>query len=375
MFSRTVMLTLASLGVVCTTVQAQERYRFREMDLNNDGVITRDEWRGSNQSFNRHDWNRDGRLSGDEIRIGARQSYDWEQADHDPDWRERNLSYTQQAFTNLDHNRDGRLTANEWHYQMETFHRIDRDRDNVVSREEFLGQDWDDDRDDDFDDLDYNNDGVVSRNEWHGGEREFRELDRNRDGRLSRYEVVGSQESFGKYDEFGNLDFDRNGSLSRGEWHWSNLSFNRADANRDGVVSRREFEQAGGAPGNVGALGQANQSVTVNAQQRWTDTGITVRAGDVLTFQSSGQITLSDNASDTAGPAGAVSRRMAPDAPIFGVFAGALIAKIGEYPPVAIGDQRQVTMPVSGRLSLGVNDDYLLDNRGSFTVTVGVQRR
>ena len=100
-----------------------------------------------------------------------------------------------------------------------------------------------------------------------------------------------------------------------------------------------------------------------------------VRAGDIITFQSSGQITMSDNAQDVAGTAGALSRRMAPDAPISGVFAGALIAKIGVYAPVAIGDQAQITAPVSGQLYLGVNDDYLADNRGEFTVTVGVQRR
>ena len=66
---------------------------------------------------------------------------------------------------------------------------------------------------------------------------------------------------------------------------------------------------------------------------------------------------------------------MAPDAPINGVLAGALIAKIGEYSPIAIGDQTPVTAPVSGRLYLGVNDDHLPDNRGEFTVMVGVQRR
>ena len=84
---------------------------------------------------------------------------------------------------------------------------------------------------------------------------------------------------------------------------------------------------------------------------------------------------MSDNAQDVASPAGSLSRRMAPDAPISGVLAGALIAKIGGYAPVAIGDQTRITAPVSGQLYLGVNDDHLPDNRGEFTVTVGVQRR
>lgn len=42
--------------------------RFRGMDRNGDGVITRDEWRGNDQSFQQHDRNRDGVLSGDEMR-------------------------------------------------------------------------------------------------------------------------------------------------------------------------------------------------------------------------------------------------------------------------------------------------------------------
>jgi len=380
-------LALVTLGwsPLVATAEAQRpagRYRFEEMDRNRDGVITRDEWNGSDQSFNVHDWNRDGRLSGDEIRLGAQRNSNWEEADHNPNWGERNLSWTRSAFQNLDHNRDGRLTANEWHYDMETFRRVDRNRDNAITLSEYLGENQNDDRGDDFDDLDYNNDGFVSRSEWHGGVQEFNWLDRNRDGRLSRFEVAGSQPSFSTYNEFNGLDYDRSGSLSRNEWHWSPQSFNQRDTNRDGVISKQEFETAGGAPGpagdgpgTVGALGQASQSVSVNSQQRWTDTGITVRAGDVLTFQSSGQIQMSDNANDTAGPAGAFSRRTAPDAPISGVFAGALIAKFGEYPPVAIGDQRQITAPVSGRLYLGVNDDHLPDNRGAFNVTIGVQRR
>ena len=49
--------------------QAQSRnnaaMRFQAMDANRDGVITREEWRGNDRSFRNHDWNGDGRLSGD----------------------------------------------------------------------------------------------------------------------------------------------------------------------------------------------------------------------------------------------------------------------------------------------------------------------
>jgi hypothetical protein len=42
--------------------------RVRAMDTDRDGVVTRAEWRGSDQAFRNHDTNRDGVLSGAEVR-------------------------------------------------------------------------------------------------------------------------------------------------------------------------------------------------------------------------------------------------------------------------------------------------------------------
>jgi hypothetical protein len=388
MFSRTLVLTssaaalvvagLASSPVV-TTVEAQgravSRIRFQEMDKNNDGVVTRQEWNGSARSFDVHDWNGDGRLTGEEVRIGGRRNQEWDAVDHAPNWRERSVAWTRAGFANLDHNRDNRITSNEWHFDNETFRRVDINNDNALNLNEFLGEGVDDMRDDRFDDLDYNNNGRVERTEWYGGANEFNRLDANRDGILSRYEVVGSTENTTTYNEFTNLDYDKSGSLERAEWHWSNASFTARDTNRDGRITAAEFQTAGGSPATAGAQAAASQTVRVNSQMRWTDTGINVRAGDTITFNTQGQIQMSDNAADTAGAAGSSSRRMAKDAPISNVIAGALIGQIGAYPPFAVGDQRSIVAPVTGRLYLGVNDDHLPDNRGEFTVQVGVQRR
>jgi hypothetical protein len=385
MRARPLALTLAIAAASLASAQptsgvsaaVQERaagqMRFAFMDVNNDGRITRDEWKGSERSFINHDWNGDGVLSGDEVGVGQQRTTAWDTADHRPNQFERNISWTEAGFLNLDHNRDGRLTTNEWHYDLETFRRIDRNRDNAVSPSEFLGRQWDDDRNDSFDDLDVNNNGRVERSEWHGGLEEFRWLDRNDDGVLSRYEVVGQQASFDKYDEFQGLDYNRNGAIERSEWHWSTQSFAQRDQNGDNVLSRREFEAAGGSPAAPSAGG--TEEVRVDAQRRWTDSGLIVSAGDVVTINVTGEIQMSEDTGDTATPAGSRRGRTAPDAPVLKQLAGGLIAKVDDYPPMFIGSRRSVSSPVSGRLYFGVNDDHLPDNRGAFTVTVSVNPR
>src|SRR5438067_7832135 len=50
---------------------AVQPFRFSNLDLNHDGIISRSEWRGDAASFRAQDWNRDGVLSGDELRLNA----------------------------------------------------------------------------------------------------------------------------------------------------------------------------------------------------------------------------------------------------------------------------------------------------------------
>jgi hypothetical protein len=108
--------------------------------------------------------------------------------------------------------------------------------------------------------------------------------------------------------------------------------------------------------------------------ERWTDTGITIRAGDQLTIEADGTIQMSGNRSDSAGPAGA--RRAAPGALVREAPAGTLIARIGNSEPFPVGARRTIARaPINGRLFLSVNDDYLGDNSGEYRVMVNVDRR
>jgi hypothetical protein len=111
--------------------------------------------------------------------------------------------------------------------------------------------------------------------------------------------------------------------------------------------------------------------LSVPANQRWTATGVFVRAGEMVRFNASGQVRLSGDANDTATPAGSASGRQAANAPLAGTLAGALIGRIGTGQPFGIGNQTQaLRMPAAGQLFLGVNDDELGDNGGEFRVQV-----
>ena len=96
------------------------------------------------------------------------------------------------GFNGLDQNRDNRITAEEWHFDRESFRRADHNRDGVISRSEFLNEDvdQDDDRDDRLVYLDVNRDNRISRDEWHGTRANFDLLDDNRDGRLTPQEFA-----------------------------------------------------------------------------------------------------------------------------------------------------------------------------------------
>jgi hypothetical protein len=157
------------------------------------------------------------------------------------------------------------------------------------------------------------------------------------------------------------MDRDHDGVVTRAEWRGSDQAFRDHDRNGDGVLSGPEVNQE---------VRDDAREVIIRAADRWTSTGIYVREGDMVRIGSSGTVQLSANAADTSSPGGAGSGRRAPDAPMPERPTGGLIARIGDGPPMFVGADPILHANASGLLYLGVNDDYLADNRGEFRVKI-----
>jgi Ca2+-binding EF-hand superfamily protein len=160
------------------------------------------EWRGTDASFKVHDWNGDGVLSGNEVRVGAwRPARGTPPADFDtPDVAHVFGDWTVAGFYRLDHNSDGRVELSEWHFDREAFFRVDHNRDGALTREEAIGAVLT--APDLFTSLDVNGDGVIQSSEWHWSRESFDARDGNRDGRITRDEAAGGR------DRANGLDFN-----------------------------------------------------------------------------------------------------------------------------------------------------------------------
>ena len=237
--------------------------------------------------------------------------------------------------------------------------------------------------------LDRNGDGLVRRNEWPGDDRSFNAHDWNRDGLLSGDEIKEAEraeagrraaddraarsrqatEAIEK--RFTDLDRNRDGRITRDEWNGSRNEFEALDTNSDWVLTRAEMGPP--VPTTDGAVGP--RAVLVQADRRWTDTGIDVRLTDRISFAATGQIRLSSEKTDLSGPEGSSSGRRNPAAPVPQAAAGVLIARIGESEAFDVGTRTApVRAPRNGRLFLGINDDRTADNQGAFRVEVTVER-
>jgi hypothetical protein len=124
--------------------------------------------------------------------------------------------------------------------------------------------------------------------------------------------------------------------------------------------------------GGVGGRppGMRERSVSVGSTAAWNDTGIDLRAGQTIFFEASGNVRWGRDRRD--GPEGESGSPNNPNRPIPNRPAAGLIGKVGGGSDFFfIGDEQgPIRVRSSGRLYLGINDDFLQDNSGSFRVIV-----
>jgi hypothetical protein len=173
----------------------------------------------------------------------------------------------------------------------------------------------------------------------------------------------------------GELISVRNGTIEfeerRGFGSGRSLRLDRDDVLRIELEGTRpsgtgnEF-LSGGRPS-----GMRERQTIVSGDVAWNDSGIDVRAGQTIYFESQGQVRWGRDRRD--GPAGERNSPSNPNRPMGNRNAAALIGKVGngstDY--FFIGDEvGPVRMRSAGRLYLGINDDVLTDNSGNFRVVV-----
>jgi Ca2+-binding EF-hand superfamily protein len=124
-----VLALLTSISVLAQNPQGQPgprrrgglngEKRMKTMDINNDGQISRDEWKGRPEAFNRIDKNGDGSLTQEEFATAARNHAG--------------------RLNQMDTNNDGKISRDEWKGNPKRFDRLDANGDGVITKEEIRG--------------------------------------------------------------------------------------------------------------------------------------------------------------------------------------------------------------------------------------------
>ena len=222
-------LSLAALAVAGTASAQDRDQNFRNRDANNDGVLTQGEYGGHPGNFRSLDTNGDGVLSYEEfVRRHGR----------------RDDSRLADPFTVMDRNRDGVLTMREYTGRDNVFRRMDANDDGLVSRAEYANENQvveDTQEMRRFRALDRNDDARLSRQEARMSNVEFGRLDRNRNGFLSVAEYVFAEGVGTGVSAFDELDHNNDGVISLNEWHADRVTFNRIDRNDDRIITRAEY--------------------------------------------------------------------------------------------------------------------------------------
>jgi hypothetical protein len=159
----------------------------------------------------------------------------------------------------------------------------------------------------------------------------------------------------------GVIEFEERRGTGRGR----RVEINRAD------IVRIEFDTARDPGSSRRPFGLRERTALVNANAPWTDTSVDVRVGQTIYFEANGEIRWGRDRRD--GPGGEKNSPRNPNRPMPNRPAAALIGKIGsdsaDY--FFVGEEQgPIRVRATGRLYLGINDDYFNDNSGTFRVII-----
>ncbi len=206
--------------------------RFKKMDKNGDGFITKDERPKRNKK-------RPFRKGGKEDR---------------PDRPRRNPSA---LFKRMDKDGDGKISREEWRGPERLFKYLDKNQDGVITLEEIHGvKDRPGRKEKKGHHLDKDGDGKVSQKEFlQAHEALFKRLDKNQDGKLDREELralrkfhhMRKKMKFKKKVDhfFRRMDKNGDGVISKDEvMERARQHFDKIDLDGDGKITKEEFMKA-----------------------------------------------------------------------------------------------------------------------------------
>jgi hypothetical protein len=135
---------------------------------------------------------------------------------------------------------------------------------------------------------------------------------------------------------------------------------------------------SGAAP--AAAVAGAPSVVVVRSDRVWTATSVAVHAGDTVAIRGAGRMRFGAPPINRLTPLGirrgpkcvAIGGARSEGWPAPDLNCWSLIARIGSAAPFAVGDARTVRVPQTGELQLGINDNHLEDNAGSWSATITV---
>ena len=201
----------------------------KKFDTDGDSLLTREEWKGKAEAYDKMDADRDAHVTLAELTAHLATAQDSKDGKpKDPN----------EMIKKMDTDGDGLLARKEWKAEKDKFDQFDANRDGSLTAEEIAagqsaGQDSKVNLMSAIRNFDKNRDTMLSRDEWTGSEKQFETTDANRDGQLTVAEMAAALVK--------NLDKDGNGKLSISEAPFPKEKFDILDKSGDGLLSAEEF--------------------------------------------------------------------------------------------------------------------------------------